>query len=175
METEVSHYQTPSLAIGRVAVMGILLFLCLRILSLMFPAVEATGDGPISGGRELVRVGWLSGCENAEELVGLFRLQDAPCQPGATWTLQHLRDEMVLNKLLPNIVQLRPLYNEALVHCPVMLTVQQGNTETLLGWLCADVSGLYLANPAGQPLNADRWQRWSDGSWENVAAIASAP
>lgn len=168
MLTENTYHPAPSLAVGRMAVMGVLLFLCLRILSMMFPAVKAIGDGPVSSGRELVRVGWLSGCDNASALVGLFRLQDAPCQPGAMWTLQQLRDELVLNKILPGIVQIKPIRNVTLAHCPAMLTVQQNNSETMLGWLCADVSGLYLADAAGNPLNADRWQRWSDGSWENV-------
>lgn len=168
METETTLYQPPSLAVGRVAVMGVLLFFCLRILSLMFPAVKAIGDGPVGSGRELVRVGWLSGCAGVQELVGLFRLQDAPCQPGATWALGQLRDELMLNKILPNTVQLKPMRNATLAHCQVALTAQLNNTEAFLGWLCADVGGLYLADAAGNPLNADRWQRWSDGSWENV-------
>lgn len=123
------------------------------------PAAEAAKAG---GPRALLRVEWLAGCGPTTG-VGLFAVADAPCQPSRVVPLNWLQGQLAGLDLLAAGEYLEMSPHPAQPACGVTVL---GSDGAPVGWLCADVNGLYRTVTGTDP--GARWQLWSDGAWQQV-------
>jgi hypothetical protein len=151
----------PSYAIGRIAVLVILIGLGLRFFQV------AIGDAPAvraSDQRALWRVEWLHRCGVTVPALGLFSATDAPCLPGKVVSLNWLQSQLALPGVLKAGDYLEWRAHPDNAACQVAVLNGSGAAS---GWLCADANGLYRLETGGHDTGA-RWQVWSSGEWAQV-------
>jgi len=163
------------LGIGRVAVLGVALFMLMRMFFMVAgpdrgeagPSQPTPTVTPTASPFPQYLKPRFAACAELADKVGLYAVADAECRPTKTLTFEELVAISRATKLLRDGENLQRLSLGGQTACAYAVTAD----NQVWGWLCTDASGLYRVDHWGREWDGGtRWQWFSAGSgmWEPV-------
>jgi hypothetical protein len=141
--------------LGRIAIFLLIIFLLIRFLGEyqggvlpLPPAIAQSQRGGAVSAASPARVEWIGGCDPGRVGLAVYASTDIPCSPSRVIGFPDLQTRLLEQGLL--------LEGEYLLTAPAPLSpacrvhVVSAASGQIVGWLCADLSGLYRTDASGQ-------------------------